>query len=191
MIQVNATRLKSRLRQITEATRLAPYALSDVAVDTIGDVSSNALAMLAGREDQVGFDLSQFLQNIRDPGPLAVNGAHGQVGILDTERMGTVEDFDLISDDPELWHFGTKRGDLFRREVFEDPAEQEDLGLRRKAIWGDKTPQWYLMEYGYTGTGAYPPVPASHFIQSATRADRIALKLRNAMVKLYNGIPRR
>jgi len=191
MIQANAARLRSRLKQITEATRLAPYALSDVAVDTIGDVSSNALAMLAGREDQVGFDLAQFLQNIRDPGPLAVVGGHGTVSILDQERMGTVEDFDLIADDPSLWHFGGRRGDLFRESVFNDPEEREDLERARRAIWGDKTPQWYLMENGFTGTGAYPPVPASHFIASATRADRIALKLRNAMVKLYNGIPRR
>ena len=89
------------------------------------------------------------------------------------------------------WHFGGRRGDLFRESVFNDPEEREDLERARRAIWGDKTPQWYLMENGFTGTGAYPPVPASHFIASATRADRIALKLRNAMVKLYNGIPRR
>jgi hypothetical protein len=147
--------------------------------------------MLAGREDQVGFDLSQFLNNIRDPGPLDINGARGTVGILDQERMGTLEDFDAISDDPELWHFGGGRGDLFRREVFEVPEEREDLEQRRRAVWGEKTPQWYLLENGFTGTGAYPPVPASHFIALATRSDKIALKMRNAMVKLYNGIPRR
>jgi hypothetical protein len=180
------------MKQITEATRLAPYALSDVAVDVIGDVSTNAVTMLAGREDQVGFDLPQFIQNIRDPSPLVVTGAaHGSVSILDQEQMGTVDDFDAISNDPQLWHAGTGRGDLFRLDVFEDPEEKAFLESARKSVWGTKTPQWYLMEYGYTGQGAYPPVPASHFIASATRGDRIALKLRNAMVKLFNGIPRR
>lgn len=191
MIRANAAQLKSRLNKITEATRLAPYALSAVAVDTIGDVSNNALTSLAGREDQVGFDLAQFIQNIRDPGPLEVNGGRGQVSILDQERMGTVEDFDLIADDPHLWHFGTGHAELFRQDVFEDPEARDDLERKRRAIWGDKTPQWYLMENGFSGAGAYPPVPAAHFVASATRADRIALKLINAMNGLFKGIPRR
>lgn len=193
MIRANASNLKSRLRRITEATRLAPYALSSVAVDTIGDVSTNALTRLAGREDQVGFSLSQFLENIRYPGQLQVLGARGQVGILDQHEMGTLEDFEMIANIPgdPLWHQHGRRGDLFKEAVFDRPDEREELASARQQIWGRKTPQWYLMENGYSGTGAYPPVPASHFIASATRADRIALKLINAMRGLYRGIARR
>lgn len=186
--------MKSRLRQITEATRLAPYALSTVATRTLGDVRDNAVQRLAGREDQVGFDLPQFLENIRQPGPLDVQGARGSVSILHTPTMGTLEDFEAISDlDPDrhLWHQGGKAGSVFKRAVFDYPDIKEELAIDRKSIWGAKTPQWYLMENGYSGTGAYPPVPASHFIASATRADQMTLRLRNAMTSLYARIPRR
>ena len=190
-IQADASRLKSRMRQITQATRLAPYALSSVAVDTIGDVSNNAVTRLAGREDQVGFDLIQFLENISEPGPLHVAGARGQVGILDETRMGTMEDFDAISGEPSLWHTLQGAAELFRIKVFERPDQRRAVAEGRQAIWNPTTPQWYLMENGYSGGDAYPPVPASHFIASATRADRLSLRLRNAMTSLYRGIPRR
>lgn len=173
-----------------EATRLAPYALSGVATQTIGDVSDTALERLSGREDQVGFDLAQFLRNIAFPGQLEVSGARGTVGILHEPTMGTVEDFDAISGG-DLWHAGGGRGDLFKVSVFDDPEIRDELARDRQGVWGAKTPQWYLMENGYSGTGAYPEVPASRFIATSTRADRMVLRLRNAMTSLYRGIPRR
>lgn len=192
MIRADAARLKSRLHQIVEATRLAPYALSEVAVQTIGDVSNNAVTRLAAREDQVGFDLNQFLENIREPGSLQVSGARGFVGILDTERMGTVGDFEAIAGDPSLWHTGKRAGEVFRRAVFDDPEVREELARDRQGVWGAKTPQWYLLENGTLGVpGAYPQAPPAHFIASATRADRITLKLWNAMTGVFRGIPRR
>jgi len=162
-----------------------------VAVETIGDVSDNAVTRLAGREDQVGFDLPQFLENIREPGQLQVNGARGSIGILDQDRMGTLEDFDAISSDPKLWHTGRGFAELFRIKVFERPQTRADLAQERQQVWGSKTPQWFLLNDGYSGSDAYPPVPASHFIDSATRGDRMALRLRNAMTSLYRGLPRR
>lgn len=194
MIRANATRLKSRLRQITEATRLAPYALSDVAVQTIGDVSSNALSRLVGREDQVGFDLAQFIRNISQPGPLEIVGARGTVGILHEPTMGTLEDFEAIANlpgaDQHLWHQHGGRGDVFKRAVFDYPDIREELARDRQSVWGDRTPQWYLMENGFSGGGAYPDVPAAKFIASATRNDKMVLRLRNAMTRLFRGIPR-
>lgn len=191
-IRADASLLKGRLRQIIEATRLAPYALSTVAQETIGDVSDNAVTRLGGREDQVGFDLRQFIENIRQPGPIQVSGARGSIGILDTERMGTVADLDLIAGDPSLWHTGRKAGLEFKIAVFDDPDVRDELARDRQAIWGSKTPQWYLLENGTLGVaGAYPQAPPAHFIDSATRADRISLKLRNAMTSLFKGIPRR
>lgn len=191
--RANATRLTSRVRQLINATRMAPYALSEVAVQTIGDVSDNVVTRVASREDQVGFDINQFLQNIRDPGPIEVFGtAQGTVGILDTQKMGTIEDLEAISHDPRLWHAGHRAGEKFRIAVFDDPDVRDELARARQAIWGDRTPQWYLLEHGTLGVpGAYPQAPPAHFIQSATRADRIALRMRNAMTSLYRGIPRR
>lgn len=200
-VLANAAVLLNRLRQMEEAVRLAPYALSDVAVQTIGDVSTNALERLASRDDQVGFDLGQFLRNISQPGPLEVTGARGTVGILHEPTMGTVEDFEAIANiagsgkgagrvDKHLWHQHGGRGDMFKRAVFDYPDIREELSKDRRSVWGRKTPQWYLMENGFSGTGAYPPVPASHFIASATRADKMVLRLRNAMTRLFRGIPR-
>lgn len=183
---------------MVEATRLAPYALSEVAVQTIGDVRSNALSRLAGREDQVGFDLAQFLQNIGTPGNLEVAGARGSVGILHEPTMGTLEDFEAIGniapdsqgDAQHLWHQHGKRGDVFKRAVFDYPNVREELARDRQSVWGAKTPQWYLLENGSSSGGEYPEVPAAHFIASATRPDRMVLRLRNAMSSLFRGIPR-
>jgi hypothetical protein len=36
----------------------------------------------------------------------------------------------------------------------------------RQDVWGEKTPQWVLMEYGSHSGGENPPVPAAHFIGS-------------------------
>jgi hypothetical protein len=193
-IQANAARLKSRLRDIENATRLAPYALSTVAQETIGDVRDNASQRLEGRDDQVGFDLPQFLQTINQPGPLSITGARGgrgSIGILDQTQMGTLDDFDAISGDPKLWHTGRGFAELFRLRVFVRPDKRASLAEQRQQIWGTKTPQWYLMENGYSGSDAFPPVPAGKFIASATRADRMTLRLRNAMTSLYRGIPRK
>lgn len=194
----DASRLLSRLNQMMEAVKLAPYALSDVAVETIGEVSNTALERLSGREDQVGFDLAQFLRNISQPGHLIVTGAQGTVGILDQDMMGTAEDFERIGDiapdssgnAQHLWHQHGRRGDAFRRAVFDYPDVRAELARDRQSVWGDRTPQWYLLENGSSTGGEYPAVPASHFIASTTRADRMVLKLRNAMTSLFRGIPR-
>jgi hypothetical protein len=163
-----------------------------VATQTIGDVRDNAVVRLGPREDQVGFNLNQFIANIAEPGPLEVSGARGTVGILDTERMGTEGDLDAISGDPKLWHFGSRNAVAFKLGVFDHPDVRDELARARQAVWGDKTPQWYLLENGTLGVpGAYPKAEPAHFIQSATRADRMVLRLRNAMTSLYKGIPRR
>lgn len=174
-----------------EATRLAPYRLSDVALETIQDVSENAVTRLADREDQVGFDLRQFLQNIRNPGPLVIEGGMGTVGILHEPTMGTEGDFEAIAGIRGLWHEGHRAGLAFKLGVFDDPDIREELARSRQQVWGDKTPQWYLLENGTLGVaGAYPQAPPTHFIASATRADKMVLRLRNAMTSLFRGISR-
>lgn len=190
-IQADASRTKKRVNQIVEALRLAPYALSTVAVDTIGDVRNNVQSQWSSRQDQVGFDLPQFLQNIAEPGPLDVQGARGTVGILHEPTMGTVDDYEAIGHIPGLWHHGLRGGRIFKEVVYDIPENRQELERERQAVWGAKTPQWYLIENGYTGDGAYPAVPASHTIASTTRADRMALRLRNYAMTVLKGIPRR
>lgn len=104
--------------------------------------------------------------------------------------MGTVEDFEAIAHEPGMFHHHTGDGQAFR-EVFEHEMTREAVARARQQVWGEKTPQWYLLEYGYAGDGAYPPVPAANFISTATRNDRMALLMRNAMSSALRGIPRR
>lgn len=191
-VHADASGLLRRIARIREAVaNIAPYKLVDAAVDAIGEISDSAVTRLAAREDQVGFDLAQFLRNIQQPGPLAIKSPGvASIGILDVIQMGTLADFEAIGEIPDLWHFGQRRGEAFRRQVFDYPDKRDDLARMRQAIWGDKTPQWYLLEHGYPGDGAYPAVPAANFIATATRSDRMTLLLRNAMSSALRGIPR-
>lgn len=189
MIRANASGLRSKLNRIIEAVNLAPYALSEVAVDTIGDVTRSAVDHLAPRQDQVGFDLAQFIRNIQEPGPIEVLGASGNVGILDVNRMGTLEDFDRIAGTfPSLWHEGHGRAATFQQAVFDRPAVREAVATGREAVWNPTTPQWRLLNDGYSGSDAYPPVPASHFIESATIPIRVMGRMVSVMSKLFKGI---
>jgi hypothetical protein len=136
------------------------------AQDTINAVEQSALRKLSGRNDQVGFDLFQFIDNIQG----IFDDGSGGVSILDTNRMGTVEDFEAIGDDKTLWHMGTGSGEKFRKSVFSKHSARSSLSARRQGVWGETTPQWLLMEFGSHSGGEYPPVPAAHFI-GAVRDD--------------------
>jgi hypothetical protein len=61
------------------------------AQDTIKAVEISALRKLSHRQDQVGFDLEQFIENIQ-----GVEFDGEGVAILDLERMGTIEDLEDI-----------------------------------------------------------------------------------------------
>lgn len=191
-VQANAQRLLRRVKDVRDAVaHMAPYKLVDVAVDAIAEVSNEAMARLSSRDDQVGFDLNQFLRNIEEAGPLMILGeGRATIGILDQIKMGTVEDFERIAHQPGMFHNHT--GDeLAFREVYDHLGTRESVARARRSVWGERTPQWYLLEYGYAGDGAYPPVPAANFISAATRNDRMALLMRNAMSSALRGIPRR
>lgn len=191
-VRADSSRFVQRVRKVREAVaHIAPYKLIDVAQGAIGEVSQSALTRLAGREDQVGFDLAQFLRNISQAGQLIVHQPGvATIGILDVIKMGTLDDFEAIGQVPDLWHFGQNRAEQFRKQVYDYPDIRAELAAERQSIWGEKTPQWYLLENGYPGDGAYPAVPAAHFIAAATRADRMTLLLRNAMSSALRGIPR-
>lgn len=189
-VTANALLLKQKIQNFKNALAAAPYTMVDVATDVIGEVSQSALSNLSGRDDQVGFDLAQFLDNIRTPSSLEIRGRTASISILDVRRMGTQEDFEAIAYVPELWHSHQRRGEAFRTQLYDYPELREALAQRRQQIWGTKTPQWWLLEHGYSGGGAYPAVPASHFIAEATEQTKIQRMLYAKMQNLFDRIPK-
>ena len=190
MAVADGSRLIARLQNAIRVAENSPVILPDIAFDTINDVRSNASERLAGQQYQVGFDLDQFNQNIAAPGPLNVRAPGvGSIGILDHDRMGTVEDFEDIANEPGLFHQGTgdRRG-VWRNVVYPDAEWRQEVALERQAVWGDKTPQWLLLEEGFSGNGAFPATPAHHFIEDATRPADIFPRMLRAAARLFRGL---
>jgi len=186
----NGTRLIARLRTAIKAAEASPAILPDIALDTISDVRANAAGRLAGQEYQVGFDLAQFDTNISSPGKLTVTRPGvGTIGILDVERMGTADDFERIAAEPGLFHQGTEdRKGTWRNVVYPDPDLRAEVASERQAVWGDKTPQWIMLENGFTGNGAFPSTPPHHFIQDSVRPSVILARMRAAAARIFRGI---
>lgn len=193
MAVADGSRLIARLHALVQATELTPYALPDIAQDVIEDVQASAASNLANAETyQVGFDLGQFQQNIADPGPLSVPAEGvGHIGILDVEKMGTVDDFDAINFDgePLLFHRGKgDRSSIWREIIYPNAALREQVSEGRRAVWGSKTPQWFLLNDGYTGNGAYPDTPATHFIEEATHPPTVLAKMLARFERMFKGL---
>lgn len=190
MATANGTRLIARLQAAIKIAEESPIVLADVALDTIADVKANAAARLGGQEYQVGFDLDQFQENISRPGRLHVPAPGvGTIGILDVEQMGTADDFEAIGNVPGLFHQGThdKHG-TWRNVVYPDPQLRDEVATARQAVWGDRTPQWIMLENGFTGNGAFPSTPPHHFIQDSVRAATILPRMRAAFARLFRGL---
>ena len=190
MAVANASKLLSRLARLNTAMQLTPYTLVDVAQDVIEDVQRSAQSNLSGRTEQVGFDLDQFLTNISRPGPLLVpSPGVGSVGILDYDLMGTADDFERIGGVPGLYHqhTGDNRG-VWRNIVYPDTELREEVARERQAVWGSKTPQWWLYENGFSGNGAYPTTPATHFVEQATAPRNVLGRIRVRFSTLFRGI---
>lgn len=191
----DASRLIGRLQAAIKAAEGSPAILPDIAFDTIADVQAEA-ATLAGQEYQVGFDLEQFQRNIASPGRLNVTAPGvGTIGILDVERMGTAADFDRIATTPGdrtnvgLFHEGTgDRHGTWRNIVYPDPDLRDEVARARQAVWGDRTPQWRLLDEGFQGSGAFPATPAHHFIDHGTRSTTILARMRAAAARIFAGI---
>lgn len=184
----DASRLIGRLQAAIKAAEGSPAILPDIAFDTIADVQAEA-ATLAGQEYQVGFDLDQFQRNIASPGRLNVTAPGvGTIGILDVERMGTAEDFERIAH-AGLFHQGTQdSAGVWRNIFYPDPELRQQVAEERQAVWGDKTPQWFLLNEGFQGSGAFPATPAHHFIDHGTRSTTILARMRAAAARIFAGI---
>lgn len=188
MAVADGTRLLSRLRNAIKVAENSAIILPDIAFETIADVRSNANSRLAGQEYQVGFDLEQFNDNIATPGRLHTGPGTGRIGILDPDRMGTLADFDSIGE-AGLFHQGTKDSKgVWRNVVYPDPELREEVAQDRQAVWGDKTPQWFLLEEGWHGDGAFPDTPAHHFIHDAAHAPTIFGRMQRAAARLFAGL---
>lgn len=158
-VKADATQVKRRVNKLAkELQPISKRAMRKAALDTVKEVEISAYRRVAVRNDQVGFDFFQFIENIQGVTPDGTGYA-----ILDTDKMGTINDFEEIRGE-KLWHQGTRGGDKFRQAVYQNDERRAELAEERKAFWGDKTPQWILIEFGSSTGGEYPPVPAAHFI---------------------------
>lgn len=190
MAYANGSQLLARLRAIRESLELTPYALPDVAAEVIRDVQDSADANLSGQEYQVGFDLGQFKANIAQPGSLVIRGPGvGHIGILDTDRMGNADDFEKIAGEPGLFHQGTgDRHLVWRNVVYPNRGLRDEVAAGRQKVWGSKTPQWLLLNDGFSGNGSFPPTPATDFIGQGTREATVIGKLFRRFHQMFRGL---
>lgn len=162
-VTVNSTRLQKRLR---DAIRYIPVA-AEVAIyagayKVLNEVAIAVQARWSGHE-QIGFDIQNFLDIIVKIEEIPSGG----IGILNVEKMGTAEDFERIRGPRRLWHQGTRNAERFGLFInqqgmfFDQVAELAEL---RNAYWGNREPQWWLLEYGTLGSGAYNPQPPNQAI---------------------------
>jgi hypothetical protein len=143
--------------------------------------------------DQVGFDFAKWLDNTRRVE--FISG--GAWGIFNIEAMGTAEDYERISQAPKqglpkdevLWHMGMRMNDSFRRLVMERPSNRSSLAQARQAIWGDKTPQWWLLNYGNRFAGALNPKDGSYSIE--TGGWEVAVDMQEIVARSVNAYLRR
>ena len=154
-VRTRTARLRSRLNRLA---RELPFAGHSAAYDAAEGIK-NFIQVQVGQDwanaesEQVGFDLSNFNRIIDDVE--VVEG--GGFGILNIQKMGTAEDFEAIAGVPDLWHMGRRMNDSFRRLIMDRPANRNMLADARNAVWGDKEPQWWFLNYGNVGrVGAYP-----------------------------------
>ena len=163
-VRANSRRLQSRVDKYTKILKPAALAgMHTAAGETIDEVQAQTRTQWQDDEYQVGFDVDSFASSIREVETLEDDG----YGIMNVERMGTAADFEEIGIGSGLWHDGGHRGDAFRRFVLERPGQKEALAQLRKAVWGDKNPQWWFFENGNEAfQGAFPQRPGTFVIRT-------------------------
>lgn len=162
-IRAEASAVKRRIAKLrTGLFSAAEEATRRTAERTIQRVGNNAIVRTAGEHQrQVGFDMVQFLDNLDG----VVRIAPGRYAILDTERMGTLDDLEKIRGVKNLWHFGGGQGMKFEKIVLNIARNRQLVEGGRRAVWGTTTPQWIILENG-SSTGDGQPVPPANFIRS-------------------------
>ena len=167
-VRADASAVKNRLNKLRTGLRLAAADGTKTTADFVQKQVKQSASQLIGQQQQIGFDFVQFLQNIEGVTPLAANQYGNSFAILDTEKMGTAQDFEAIANIRGLWHEGKGAGEKFRRLVVNVADTRQQVEAGRQAVWGSKTPQWILLEYGSSGgidtAGAMQPITPYNFI---------------------------
>lgn len=114
-------------------------------------------------DTQVGFDPDIFIEALRND---LSQDADGTWSIDIMNAGGDAEEFEAIYQEEDLWHMGYNRNEAFARFIFARAESREELAAARQAVWGDKAPQWYILNYG-GGAPPVGPVAPSHFIERA------------------------
>lgn len=140
---------------------------------------------------QVGFDPELFINNLR------LTLAKDQDGTWSIDPWlagGTEADLEQIAGrggpfeigehtSKSLWHMGTGRTDAFFRLILGNVSARGDLAALRQGVWREKTPQWFLINYGST----VGQQPAEYFIEKAASTVREVVIKRNIKNYLQQG----
>lgn len=182
-VRVRTARLRSRLARMRQELPVAAMeGVYRVAESAIRHGQEHAWQNGWGAQDssQVGFDMRQWVANTAYP----EYAGDGVWGIFNVEKMGTYEDFEQIAQSPKsgvprdemLWHTGRRMGDSFRRLVYQNIGSRYALSEARQAVWGDKTPQWWLLNYGNRYAGAFPQKDGSYSIEQGGWEAAVAME---------------
>lgn len=171
MAKANASNFKRKMRNLQRATEAVnDTVMLDAAEDVVDDIAVELASI--DTSTQVGFDADLFIQNLRQTLDKDETGAWT---IDPWEAGGDEEDFEQIAGKEfgpvtigdhsanSLWHAGTGRYADFWRLIHSNAAARFDLATLRQEVWGDKTPQWYLLNYGFLAAGQEP----THFLENA------------------------
>lgn len=175
MARVNSRKFQRRMAKLSAATgTVNTVVMLEAARDVVENIAAELRAIDTSR--QVGFDAELFISNLRST---LRQDAQGAWEIDPWEAGGDEDDLDLITDeramindrDQTLWHQGKGRTDSFFRLIYNNNVARSQMSEARRSVWGDRTPQWYLIEYGSV-IGQQPP---EAFIERALSASPIVV----------------
>lgn len=160
--RANAVRLRRKLAKLERnLERVQDEVMGESALEFVENVGLELSAI--EYERQVGFDPDIFMDALRND---LSQDADGVWNIDIINAGGDADDFEAIADVPGLWHMGRNRSDAFARFIYSRADDRSELAENRQAIWDDKAPQWYILNYG-GGAAPVGPVAPTHFIEKA------------------------
>jgi hypothetical protein len=169
-VRADASKMKRKLRNLIAATgSIDSVEMLEAADDVVDAIAVELRAV--DTSTQVGFDEQLFISNLRATIRKDTTGAWT---IDPWEAGGDQNDLDRIAGrggpfdlggraSKSLWHMGKKRTDAFFRLIYNNAQARADLARLRQGVWGNTTPQWYLIEFGSI-EGQQTP---THFIEKA------------------------
>lgn len=168
VVRADGSRMKRKLKNLIEAVKdVETVDMSDAAFDIVDAIAAELAAV---EHTQVGFNENLFITNLRAS---VRRDATGAWTVDPWEAGGDENDFEQIAgrasvqlgerNSKSLWHMGKGRTDAFFRLIYSNAQARNDLARARQEVWGDKTPQWYLINEGSPIAGQ----PATHFIDKA------------------------